>query len=320
MDDDASCEIESIKRTFQLLQFGKIERMAISGSMLYEEHPGVLHEKGAKFSNLVFKPINNGLNMEKYDNVVLADTMLERTDYGAWWHFAFRISDIKWYPFPFFVKADDMLFGLSNDFNIVTMNSIAVWGEDFGYKDGLMQRYLGTRGTFAASLIVGDGSLARMIFSYFRGVFSSILSYNYASARASSIAMKNLMEGPDFWTSNMEFSPFIKHIAHLLKEERMAEVDLSRLDIENSSLQESMLRRVIRLMTLNGFLLPSFMIRDITKSNNKSGRGIYRTIFRARNVLYYSARYNTGYVASHNKKKSSFRSFLCAINSIEVGF
>ncbi|MEE9653090.1 glycosyltransferase [Kluyvera ascorbata] len=316
MDDDASCEIESIKRTYQLLQFSKIERMAISGSMLYEEHPSVLHEKGAKFSNLVFKPINNGLDMKRFRNVVLSDTMSERTDYGAWWHFAFKISDIKWYPFPFFVKADDMLFGLSNDFNIVTMNSIAVWGEDFGYKDGPMQRYLGTRGTFAASLIIGDGTLTRMIFSYFRGVFSAIFSYNYASARASSIAMNNLMEGPDFWTSNMEFSSFVKNISHLMKEERMEEVDLSKFDIESSSLAESKFIRFIRIITLNGFVLPSFMIRDVTKINNKSGRGVYRTIFRAKSVLYYSARYNTGYLASHNKN----RAFTEAIYAFKTAF
>lgn len=304
MDDDASCEIESIKRTYQLLQFSKIERMAIAGSMLYEERPSVLHEKGAKYSKLRFKPIKNGLDMSEYNNVVYSDSVMERVDYGAWWHFAFKISDIVKYPFPFFVKADDMLFGLSNNFNIITMNSIAVWGEDFGYKDGPMQRYLGTRGTFTASLIVGDSSLFRMIFSYFRGIFSSVLSYNYASARATSIAVNNLLEGPDFWTQNMEFSAFVKNIAPLLKEERMQEIDLSTMDIEDRSIVESRTRRLIRLLTLNGFLLPSFLIQDITTLNNKSGRGIYRIIFRARNIIYYSARYNLGYVATHNKKRA----------------
>lgn len=314
MDDDASCEIESIKRTYQLLQFSKIERMAIAGSMLYEEKPSVLHEKGAKYKKLQFKPINNGLDMSRFDNVVLADSIMERVDYGAWWHFAFRISDIIRYPFPFFVKADDMLFGLSNNFNIITMNSIAVWGEDFGYKDGPMQRYLGTRGTFTASLIVGDSSLSRMIFSYYRGIFSSILSYNYASARATSIAVDNMMRGPDFWTENMEFSSFIKNISHLMKEERMQDIDLSSMDIEGRSLSEGKIKRFIRLITLNGFLLPSFMIRDITTLNGKSGRGIYRTIFRARNVVYYSMRYNLGYVATHNKKRA-FAEMLYAIKT-----
>lgn len=52
MDDDATCEIESIKRTYNILQYSNMDRLAISGGMLYEHKPNILHEKGAKFKNL----------------------------------------------------------------------------------------------------------------------------------------------------------------------------------------------------------------------------------------------------------------------------
>lgn len=301
MDDDACCELESIKRTFRLLQFSSRERLAISGGMLYEHMPTVLHEKGAKFNKLKFISLRNGTDVSDFNNVVLLDSLPEKISYGAWWFFAFKISDVSAYPFPFFVKADDMLFGLLNNFNIISPNGIAVWGEDFGYKDGPLQRYLVTRGKLAASLIVRQSSVLRILSDFMRSVISMLLSYRYSSAQAICLGMIDFMKGPSWWVNNMSFNEILKSISGCLNDEKMEPVELCNYDIEHKSIHESRYRRFLRLITLNGVLLPDILIRKNYVINEKSGCGIFRIIFRSKYVIYFQSATGKGYITQLNR-------------------
>ncbi|HET9645722.1 MAG TPA: glycosyltransferase, partial [Burkholderiaceae bacterium] len=49
MDDDASCEPESIARTCALLRYARNSHLAVAGALLNEAHPSQLIEKGARF-------------------------------------------------------------------------------------------------------------------------------------------------------------------------------------------------------------------------------------------------------------------------------
>ncbi|MDI2091104.1 glycosyltransferase [Commensalibacter oyaizuii] len=303
MDDDASCEIESIIKTFRLLQYSKTPKLAISGSMLYEEHPEILHEKGAVFKELVFRPLYHGLNMMDFHHLQITDLGFEKPDYGAWWLFAFNISDVKNYPFPFFVKGDDMLFSFMNDFNIITVNGIAVWGENFSYKDGPFAKYLSIRANYVICLLATHTPLKKYIKNYLNLIKLALFSFNYDSARATSLGLKDVMEGPDFWSRNMSFASISKRVSHLTFEEKMKKLDMSGLGLKFLPFHESKLNRVIRMLTLNSFLLPKFLIKSDIVYNNKAFHGVFRQLFRAKQVVYYSNRYDTGYIARYDRKR-----------------
>ncbi|EBP4151685.1 glycosyltransferase family 2 protein, partial [Salmonella enterica] len=47
MDDDGSCEIESICRTHAFLLMAKDKNTVVTGCMLFEDNPAIIHESGA---------------------------------------------------------------------------------------------------------------------------------------------------------------------------------------------------------------------------------------------------------------------------------
>ena len=144
MDDDATCEIESIKRTFAFMKFSKVEKLAICGALLRETEPYRLMEMGAKFDGYV-KPIKVGLDMRDVGDLMLSEVEHVKPDYGAWWFFCFKIKEVEEFPFPFFVRGDDSRFSIRNKFKIMGMNGISVWGEDFASKTSPMNCYLDMR-------------------------------------------------------------------------------------------------------------------------------------------------------------------------------
>ncbi|MBI0074706.1 glycosyltransferase [Commensalibacter sp. M0357] len=310
MDDDASCEIESIIKTFRLLQYSVVERLGIAGTMLYEKESTIIHEKGAQYKPLSLIQLYCGLDISKFETIIATDLDKKKIEYGAWWHFAFKIEDVNYFPFPFFVKGDDMLFGLMNHFNIITVNGICVFGEDFRYKDGPLPRYLSVRANFALALIYSDCSLWIYVWRYIRWIFISILTYRYASARATSIALQHVMRGPEFWTRYLSLTDIYPAISNVLSEEKMDDVDIDQLKPSIRQVRFPILKKIIIIMTFNGFFLPDFFIRDRLILSKKEIKHFPYEIFLERNILYYSSEYNKGYVAIYNKKKFFSELFL----------
>jgi GT2 family glycosyltransferase len=119
MDDDASCDIESIIKTYKILSSSDNPNLAIAGCMTYEHKPSILSEAGAKMLlfDVSYKANKQNLDLTKQDDVSAFHKM-ERIDYGGWWFYAFPIMHTPYYPFPFFVRGDDILFGLMNPHEI----------------------------------------------------------------------------------------------------------------------------------------------------------------------------------------------------------
>ncbi|MFM9269515.1 glycosyltransferase family 2 protein [Halomonas elongata] len=302
MDDDASCEVESIKRAYNFLSYGVKENLAVSGGLLRELEPNRLYEKGAKFNGAV-RPLKSGLNMSDPGDLVLAEEGNYEPDYGAWWFFAFPITQVKNYPFPFFVRGDDIIFGKLNDFSIETLNGVSCWGGDFGLKSSPMSVYLDVRNHLVHNFTyVGSSNfyIVKMLMKFF---VSNIFSYNYASARSVVCAMDDFMKGPSYWRKDIDASDARKRVGSFAEEEKMRFVDKSEMEFSDVSMHESFLRKVLRFSSLNGFLFPSFMLKDSLVYQEKGFRANFREVFRHRRVLYCHGPSSMGYVAVHNKKR-----------------
>lgn len=316
MDDDASCEIESIRRAYQLLAYAKNEKMAVAGSLLREIEPFRLFEKGGVFNKGGY-PLKSGLDMRTSHDLLAA----ERTDivpnYGAWWFFGFNINQIHSWAFPFFVRGDDILFSLMNNFNVMTINGIGCWGEDFSLKDGVLPRYLDSR-QILLQLIRVESSSAFCISFMNKLFFSALFSYNYASARSVSTAMEDVMKGPNFWTENMDMSKIRPIINAFEPSEKMQPVDIASLKPEVVHVDEGKWGRLLRIITLNGFLVPSFLLKDRLVLQHKGFRGWFRGLYRSKQVLYYYEPSNLGYIAEYNRK--AFFTELFRFSKLSVRF
>ena len=142
MDDDTSCEVESIQRSYALLSYATQNKFAIAGSLLFDTTPDILQEKGICLT----RASRRNLDMKEVLDLLKAEIGDEVVDYGAWFFFAFAIKDVQHYAFPFFFRMDDILFSLQNEFTIATMNGINIWGESFDTKESPLTYYLDTRG------------------------------------------------------------------------------------------------------------------------------------------------------------------------------
>jgi galactofuranosylgalactofuranosylrhamnosyl-N-acetylglucosaminyl-diphospho-decaprenol beta-1,5/1,6-galactofuranosyltransferase len=302
MDDDASCEVESIRRTVALLAYSQTSNFAVAGSMLRELEPHRLFEKGAKFDGAC-RPLKGGMNMQDVNDLLMAELIDEKPDYGGWWFFAYALKDVKSFAFPFFVRGDDSMFSIANQFDICTLNGITTWGDDFALKSGPLPTYLDTRYHLLHSMLLLSKSRILCSKIAFQFMLGQLLSYNYASASAVRLAIQHLQMGPKFWLENMDTSEVRAQIGVFAGSEKLAPVDRATFNVGYRHPVETVFRRLGRVFTLNGFLLPSFLLKDDVAFQHKGFRGSFREVFRYKKVLYEYEPTGMGYIAEHNKKK-----------------
>ncbi len=302
MDDDASSEVASIKRTYALLQFANTEKFAVAGSLLREIEPYRLFEKGSIFNGMC-QPQKSWLDMRQVGDLLFAEHLEREPNYGGWWFFAFAIKDVSYFCFPFFIRGDDIQFAMTNKFAICTMNGIASWAEDFGLKSGPMPIYLDTRAHVTHRLCVLSCSLASCLRLIFRFFFLPLFSYNYATARAVTMAVRDVAGGPEFWLDNLDMTRKRAMIASFSAPEKLARIDRAAYDAEHRPTHERRRRRWWRMITLNGFLLPNFMLKEAVAYQHKDFAGALRSVFRYKKVLYEYEPLGIGYIAQHDKVK-----------------
>ena len=205
MDDDASCEPESVRRTVALLAYLSDAKAAVAGSMMLSDRPCVQHEKGARLDRIGAARQCWVSNKHEMDLATLAalcgNERDEDVNYGGWWFFAFPLVAVERLPFPFFVRGDDVHFSLSNRLRIVTLNGIATWCDSFGRKLGPATEYLTYRAWLALSLIHGTRRAARRTLALCLNTAEKCAyRFDYATMDAILEAVDDVMLGPDMFT------------------------------------------------------------------------------------------------------------------------
>ena len=347
MDDDASCDVEAIRRAYHFFQFIRSDKIALAGSLLRDVEPYRIYEKGALFNGFVTE-LKKGLDMRSVQDLLLAEHPDRLPDYGAWWFFAFAISDVDCMPYPFFVRGDDILFSIQNRFVVATLNGICTWGADFGSKESPLTRYFGCRSTFVLFLLLTEKNRCKAIKFLVQWLAQSLFSYNYASAEAICMAISHVCRGSRWWQNHILLTEVRRRLAALCTEEKMRPlsqlpVDINDCDLpsgevvrkassgENSKPQIEWLRyaeqdgpnRQVhksavwgRYLTLNGFLIPTPLLKDRICLQPKYFGAVFGDICRYRQVMYADIPQNLGYIAKHDKK----RFFLIAIYFAKLAY
>ncbi|MGF6474900.1 galactofuranosylgalactofuranosylrhamnosyl-N-acetylglucosaminyl-diphospho-decaprenol beta-1,5/1,6-galactofuranosyltransferase [Pantoea dispersa] len=314
MDDDASCEIESIKRTYAVLSHAYKDNSAVSGALFYEHKPNILIEKGARFERFCI-PFFHGWDMGNTDNLIKTETLVQNPNYGGWWFFAFPIKHIKRLSFPFFVRGDDVFFGMQNKFNIITANGIACYGEDFAQKVSPMTCYFDTRNNIVNS-VMSKSSATPTIKMYIRMYMGKLFAHQYGSVDCIRLALKHIYGQTSFWNNNYDMENIRPLIGKISSSESMNDMDISSLDLEFVGNHESKFRRALRIATLNGFFLPS---KKGIVYQEKGNVASLRCIYRYKKVAYYNRGTGKGYVATASKIKFAIRLMLLAKDCIQLG-
>lgn len=304
MDDDASCEADAIARTFALLRHATDPTLAVCGALLREAAPWQLLEKGARFDGQV-RPLAAGLDMRRVDHLLQAERPTVRPDYGAWWFFAFPIGEVKAWPFPFFVRGDDIHFGLANRFRIATLNGVACLGEDFSVKHSPMTAYLDARYHLVLALLAGGrGARSGISWVASRLFIKQLSAYHYSSARAVALAVRHVLQGPGFFDEHIDLQAVRSEMATWQPDEKLRPIDRTAYQVRPPRAgREPRLRRLLRLLTLQGFLLPDALLKNRMTLQDKAFHGRAGAVFRYRSVLYEHQPSGTGYVAVYDRAR-----------------
>jgi GT2 family glycosyltransferase len=299
MDDDASCDSEAIKRTIAFLSFSTSSRTAIAGAMMLADDPTIQHENGAIFDQHCI-PLKHGLNLKYVRNLTKNDK-IELVMYGAWWFFAFPIKHVEHYPFPFFVRGDDVAFSCANPFEITTLNGISSLQESFAAKESPMTVYLDTRQNVIQYLLFQNPKFLKfkILIKFWRTLLKFNCSYHYATAEAACIALGDALKPASFWKDNVDMVEKRQTLAFLLAKET-PKPEVAAGNMENLKKNELLLLKLLRWSTLNGHLIPTFLMRRSTTLEKGSAPSLRRVFF-AREVLVYDSSNKSGFSLRHNK-------------------
>ncbi len=270
MDDDIELDSESIYRLFTLYEYAKSD-FAVAGSMLDLSKKHFLYEAGSlRDKNNTYRtaPLKHNLELETSNslNFLLLE---ENLDYGGFWFFAFskKLIEEIGLPMPFFIKVDDIEFGLrikeSVNSKIVAFPAIAVWHEPFYAKYPIWDNYYTYRNCLINNAIHGSLGYNNVIKDTTNVLIVLLLFFEYNSAELTVKAFEDYLKGPDFLKTN---APEILHynILKLSKSYNNQNIQQNYLppnQVEPKSRAGS-LKKIVSLLTLNGHLLPNFLTSD----------------------------------------------------------
>lgn len=305
MDDDASCEVESIRRTFVYFSYiSKDNRrdVAISGTLLKEEEPNIILEAGAIFHRGRWMPTSHNLNVSSFESLYWLEYENLRSNYGAWCYFAFDIGNVKHYAYPFFVRGDDIFFSIINQFKVKTINGVCTWVDNFVLKDSPLTRYLQFRAMAIIPMLQGNSSMSRFIKNFYNWHSDCLHKYNYASAEAIEIAVSDIIGGSRFIEEDVDGAILRKKLKPLMDLEKLT-VRPEEVNFQDPDKKKSYFKEILRVITVNGLFVPSILFKK-NVIQMKETNGDRRDIFLKKGVYYYNKYSRLGCLVEYNKFES----------------
>lgn len=305
-DDDILIEPEAITRAFLLSRYLN-KNCIIPGGMLNYGNRGLLHEIGARVRGFDFNSVKGGLDLTKSDGVISYDKPEYSTFFG-WWFVVYPKEIIEEHlPAPFFVGWDDVQEGLAlqNIGEIVTLAGVAVWHEEFTKKEVSWRWYYHARNGFAVNFLYGNAPIVKESIH----TFKCLITYRYERAEYLIKGMQDAMKGPQFLKEiypdefHLQLSKSQKNSLKYIEEKQFNWSNYNR------RIPKSYLRRLAVLLTLNGHLLPDFLMY---KAHTPLDSGWVAeplhnfrigAVFRRPVVIYYEKTSNMGIKCEIDRKR-----------------
>ncbi|WP_370231517.1 glycosyltransferase family 2 protein [Cognatishimia sp.] len=202
LDDDADFHTESIMRALSFLAYSHDPDTAICGAMIAQAARHAIWEYGAAFK-LVCRPQFGGADLSSFEQSAQMEAQTYTANsprlYGGWWFFAFPVQSVRHFPYPFFLRGDDVGFCLANRFNLQRLNGVASYQEGFTAKENPRTWYFDTRSHMLHHLshpgLRAPAVSLLAVVAFFLG--QTVLRMHYGSARAVLLGLQDVLRGPD---------------------------------------------------------------------------------------------------------------------------
>lgn len=310
MDDDATFHMENVLRTYAFLALAQDPRTAVVGAMIASNKTWALWENGARFDGSC-RPLHNGVDLRDPSKVFALQQDDSRAKppnfYGGWWYFAFPLENLSHYPFPFFVRGDDVSFSIANDFDFHTLSGVVSFQDDFAEKESALTLYLDLRSHLVHLLVLDclDRSALASAMVVVRFTMRSLLKMHYSSARAQLLAVKDVLAGPEFFEENIDMQARRAAIKQLSQDEEW------RSDRPGNPVETPMRPRrfwrilsyCLGLIILNGHLIPFWSSLARKRHLDISQRDKFIHVVGACEVTFWTANRDRSYALRHSKRR-----------------
>lgn len=206
MDDDVSIMPESLIRTFNLLSLakGKYKDAFINGAMLSMEDPTRQFEDVSYVATTgAYRRVKGDLDVGKLSDILENERTNVEVEqaYGAWWYSCIPVKAIKknGLPMPFFIRCDDVEFGMRNKPVYMTMNCICVWHASFeGRFRASVDCYQYFRNFFAMIALDDCADEKMFVLRIQRGVRQNLRDMDYQAAEFILDGFEDYLRGPEY--------------------------------------------------------------------------------------------------------------------------
>ena len=316
MDDDVMIAAESLMRTYYLLRLLKDEysRCFLSGAMFdYDirekqyEDVGYVHKGDASYG-----PLKPSLDMKLISSVVNNENYFDiekENSYAGWWYCCIPVVHIeeRGLPLPVFVRGDDVEFSLRNNPGFITLNGICIWHVGFAGKfNAAMELYQVHRNSFiirAVSGICTDVDFFARIKTMF---WKEITRFAYNNAELLLDSIEDFMKGPE-WLVKLDGEQSLKE--HAAKNEKLVPLETfeqypnAKKDDPYEYKRLSLWSKAWYVLTINGHLLPGFMLRNFPSVIAYDWFFVPGKNFRRKHLIAVNINDGTGYLRTINRKR-----------------
>lgn len=307
MDDDIQFSFGTIERTYNILCALTEEHKdaAVGGVMLKLSHPYMQHEFGGLFNGLSLKSVNKDLDMRLEENL-LKNQDADTPDYNAWWYCCMPAHFVQDYglPMPFFIKSDDIEYGLRTYKELILMNGLAVWHQDFDNKYSRVLDYYSRRNFLITAIMHHKCSRFKAAINYAYFMFKGLVLKNYMSVELIYRSFLDVKKGPSFLTRT---DPVIlnkvindKAPVYLDKETLETLYGIEDLNYERPDDAGDDKKRHGRVIMFLEAYFPPSMLADETVVTD-AGNPAAMDCFRKKTIINYDPVRRQGYVCTFDK-------------------
>lgn len=202
MDDDILFSFETLARTYRLLccLLPEYEEATLGGGMLTLEKPTVQYEAGGYYNGFHLRSCGHGLDLTERASLLEGEGE-SGANFAAWWYCCMAAETIRanGLPLPFFIKSDDIEYGIRCRKEILLFNGIGVWHQDFAGKYNAALEYYIRRNEAVTAILHFTPHKARPKFALLYHVFKQLTLKRYDSAELIVRAYEDFLRGPQFF-------------------------------------------------------------------------------------------------------------------------
>ena len=312
MDDDIRFDPEVLFKTVTFLRLlnEEHEHLSIGGAMLVLGKPYLQYEMGGIWNGKQIISLRHGIDVSK-KLAVLSNEIEVSSDYNAWWYMCMPLNLAKEdsLPMPFFIKGDDIEYCMRNCKEILLMNGIAVWHEEFDKKySGALEYYIKRNELILNALHRPEYGAIKSMIKLLYSCGKQIVLQRYFVVEFMFRAYEDFLLGIDFFL-NTDAEALNKE----LMEQNVPMLDTKELQkrlseefpgVEFSKKPDKRPCRAVRMLTFYSYLIPRFFypangrhrILELSQCDPAD-------FFGAECVVQFNSHINKGFITKMRKRE-----------------